>query len=154
MKFFKLLLLAFVLLSSQQLLAQTKPAPVKFKPPKLFTQMGGFRDSVTLTVPEAENIINQPLKIFDDKKGLYSISSYQFLYRRKVVTEDETTGQPIPTSSMVAGTFKVTPLPDIWVNSVKEQVRPGEELYFFDIIAKDAQGRVMYAPDFKIKVVN
>jgi hypothetical protein len=154
MKFFKLLLLAFVLLSSQQLLAQTKPAPVKFKPPKLFTQMGGFRDSVTLTVPEAENIINQPLKIFDDKKGLYTISSYQFLYRRKVVTEDETTGQPIPTSSMVAGTFKVTPLPDIWVNSVKEQVRPGEELYFFDIIAKDAQGRVMYAPDFKIKVVN
>jgi hypothetical protein len=154
MKFFKLLLLAFVLLSSQQLLAQTKPATVKFKPPKLFTQMGGFRDSVTLTVPEAENIINQPLKIFDDKKGLYTISSYQFLYRRKVVTEDETTGQPIPTSSMVAGTFKVTPLPDIWVNSVKEQVRPGEELYFFDIIAKDAQGRVMYAPDFKIKVVN
>lgn len=154
MKFFKLLLLAFVLLSSQQLLAQTKPAPVKFKPPKLFTQMGGFRDSVTLSVPEAENIINQPLKIFDDKKGLYTISSYQFLYRRKVVTEDEATGQAIPTSSMVAGTFKVTPMPEIWVNSVKEQVRPGEELYFFDIIAKDAQGRVMYAPDFKIKVVN
>ena len=154
MKFFKLLLLAFVLLSSHQLLAQTKPAPVKFKPPKLFTQMGGFRDSVTLSVAEAENIINQPLKIFDDKKGLYTISSYQFLYRRKVVTEDEATGKPIPTSSMVAGTFKVTPMPDIWVNSVKEQVRPGEELYFFDIIAKDAQGRVMYAPDFKIKVVN
>jgi hypothetical protein len=154
MKFFKLLLLAFVLLSSQQLLAQTKPAPVKFKPPKLFTQMGGFRDSVTLSVAEAENIINQPLKIFDDKKGLYTISSYQFLYRRKVVTEDEATGKPIPTSSMVAGTFKVTPMPQIWVNSVKEQVRPGEELYFFDIIAKDAQGRVMYAPDFKIKVVN
>jgi hypothetical protein len=55
---------------------------------------------------------------------------------------------------MVAGTFKFTPMPPIWVNSVKEQVRPGEELYFFDIIAKDAQGRVMYAPDFKIKVVN
>ena len=116
--------------------------------------MGGYRDSVTLTVPEAENIINQPLKIFDDKKGLYTISSYQFLYRRKVVTEDETTGKPIPTSSMVASTFKVTPMPEIWVNSVKEQVRPGEELYFFNIIAKDAQGRVMYAPDFKIKVVN
>ena len=154
MKFFKLFLLAFVLLSSQQLLAQTKPAPVKFKPPKLFTQMGGFRDSVTLSVAEAENIINQPLKIFDDKKGLYTISSYQFLYRRKVVTEDEATGKAIPTSTMVAGTFKVTPMPPIWVNSVMEQVRPGEELYFFDIIAKDAQGRVMYAPDFKIKVVN
>jgi hypothetical protein len=147
MKFFKLLLLAFVLLSSQQLLAQTKPAPVKFKPPKLFTQMGGFRDSVTLSVAEAENIINQPLKIFDDKKGLYTISSYQFLYRRKVVTEDEATGKPIPTSSMVAGTFKVTPMPDIWVNSVKEQVRPGEELYFFDIIAKDAMTAIRLSHD-------
>ena len=154
MKFFKLLLLAVVLMGSQQLMAQAKPAVAKFKPPKLFTQMGGFRDSVTLSVVEAENIINQPLKIFDDKKGVYTISSYQFLYRRKVVTEDEATGKAIPTTSVIAGTFKTTPMSDIWINSVKEQVRPGEELYFFDIIAKDAQGRVMYAPDFKIKVVN
>lgn len=153
MKFFKVVLLALCLFGAQQVLAQTKPAPIKFKPPKLFTQMGGFRDSVTLTVTEAENIIDQPLKIFDDKKGAYSISSYQFIYRRKVVTEDEETGKAIPANSMVAGTFKVSPLPAIWINSVKEQVRPGEEFYFFDIIAKDAQGRVMYAPDFKVKVV-
>lgn len=153
MKFFKVLFLAFCILGAKQVLAQTKPAIVKFKPPKLFTQMGGFRDSITLTVIEAENIIDKPLKIFDDQKGVYSISSYQFIYRRKVVTEDEITGKAIPTSSMVAGTFKVSPLPAIWINSVKEQVRPGEELYFFDIIAKDAQGRVMYAPDFKVKVV-
>jgi hypothetical protein len=154
MKIFKFLLLAVVLLSSQHLLAQIKPAPVKFKPPKLFTQMGGFRDSITLNVTEAENIIDKPLKIFDENKAVYVISSYQFIYRRKVVTEDEITGKAIPTSSMVAGTFKTTPMPNIWINSVKEQVRPGEELHFFDIIAKDAQGRIMYAPDFKIKVVN
>jgi hypothetical protein len=116
--------------------------------------MGGYRDSITLNVTEAENIINKPLKIFDDNKAVYVISSYQFIYRRKVVTEDEITGKAIPTSSMVAGTFKTTPMPDIWINSVKEQVSPGEELHFFDIIAKDAQGRIMYAPDFKIKVVN
>ncbi|MEX0636075.1 MAG: hypothetical protein WD135_04845, partial [Ferruginibacter sp.] len=116
MKFFKVLFLAFCILGAKQVLAQTKPAIVKFKPPKLFTQMGGFRDSITLTVIEAENIIDKPLKIFDDQKGVYSISSYQFIYRRKVVTEDEITGKAIPTSSMVAGTFKVSPLPAIWIN--------------------------------------
>jgi hypothetical protein len=41
-------------------------------------------------------------------------------------------------------------MPAIWVTQIKEQVNKGEELYFFDVIAKDAQGRVMYAPNLKI----
>ena len=62
--FFVLILLA----AGTQLQAQTKPV-VKYKVPKLFTQLGGFRDSVSVSVQEAENIIGQPLLIFDDKKG-------------------------------------------------------------------------------------
>ena len=31
-------------------------------------------------------------------------------------------------------------------------MRAGEELYFFDIVAKDAQGRLMFAPELRIKV--
>jgi hypothetical protein len=137
--------------AGMQLHAQTKPV-AKYKVPTLFTQLGGLRDSVNITVQEAENIIGQPLKIYDDKKGTYTISSYQFLYRKRGVTENEETGKVTPITSIVSNRFKVTPLPDTWTNQVKEQVKSGEELFFFDVIAKDAQGRIMYAPNLKIMV--
>ena len=107
---------------------------------------------MSVSVQEAENIIGQPLLIFDDKKGVYTISSYQFLYRKKGVTENEETGKVTPITSISSSRFKITPLPDTWTSQVKEQVKSGEELFFFDVIAKDAQGRVMYAPNLKIMV--
>ena len=151
MKHIKIFLVLTLLAACTQLQAQTKPV-VKYKVPKLYTQLGGLRDSVNISAEEAENIIGQPLKIFDDKQGMYTISSYQFLYRKKGVTENEETGKVTPTTSIVSSRFKVTPLPDTWTSQVKEQVKPGEELFFFDVIAKDEQGRVMYAPNLKIMV--
>ncbi|RYF84415.1 MAG: hypothetical protein EOO03_14830 [Chitinophagaceae bacterium] len=152
MKYIKKLLLVCLLLNAYNLMAQTKPA-TPYKVPKLYTQLGSFRDSVSISVAEAENAVGQTLKIFDDKKGVYTVSSYQFLYRKRGVTEDEVSGKVSPTTTIVAQRFKTTPLPQIWIESVRQEVKSGEELYFFDVIAKDAQGRVMYAPDFKIKVL-
>jgi hypothetical protein len=151
MKHTRIFLVFLLMAAGMQLHAQTKPV-AKYKVPTLFTQLGGLRDSVNITVQEAENILAQPLKIFDDKKGVYTISSYQFLYRKKGVTENEETGKVTPITSIVSNRFKVTPLPDTWASQVKEQVQSGEELFFFDVIAKDAQGRIMYAPNLKIMV--
>ncbi len=151
MKHIKLFLFLVLLAAGTQLQAQTKPV-TKYKVPKLYTQLGSLRDSVSISVSEAENIIGQALKILDDKKGVYTVSSYQFLYRKRGVTENEETGKVSPITSIVSSRFKITPLPGTWINQVKETVKPGEELFFFDVIAKDAQGRVMYAPDLKIMV--
>jgi hypothetical protein len=40
----------------------------------------------------------------------------------------------------------------MWLSMVRENLRPGEEIIFFDIIVKDAQGRFMYAPNLKLMV--
>ncbi|MEO6491014.1 MAG: hypothetical protein ABIO04_13815 [Ferruginibacter sp.] len=122
-----------------------------YKPPKLTTSLGSFADSLqTVPTPQAEVIIALPLTITDAKKNSYTVSSYNFLYKRRVVTEDEATGKVSPASSVTSGMFKSVPLPTIWIEQVRENLKPGEELYFFDIIVKDAQGRVMYAPNLKI----
>ena len=153
MKQIKLFLVMVLLAAGVQSNAQTKPAATKYKVPKLFTSIGNLKDTLNIiSVSEAEHIIGKALAITDEKKGLYSISSYQFMYRKKGVTEDEATGKVSPITSIVANRFKITPLPDTWVTQVREQVKPGEELYFFDVIAKDAQGRIMYAPNLKIIV--
>ena len=157
------LLVMISLLASQLMNAQNKPANkpakkngavttvAKFKAPKLQTMLDTYKDSVSVSADEAVRIIGMPLKISDDKKNEYSVSSYQFLYRKKGVTENDK-GEPLPTTTISADRFKVTPLPQLWVNLITEQVKAGEEFYFFDVIAKDAQGRVMYAPNLKITI--
>lgn len=133
--------------------AAAKPATVqKFTPPKLVCSLGSNSDSATVFLEEALQLVNLPLRVTDDKKTAYSISSYQVMYKRRAVTEDEETGKVSPIMSNVAGRFNETPLSKIWRNILTEQMRPGEELYFFDIVAKDAQGRLMFAPDLRLKI--
>lgn len=146
------------LFASLQNMAQNKPAKKsetiaveKFKSPKLQTFIENYKDSVSITAEEAVRIIDKPIKIYDDKKKEYTISTYQFLYRKIGVTEDEK-GNLKPTSTISSERFKITPLPELWSNLIKQQVKSGEEFYFFDVIAKDSQGRVMYSSNLKIMI--
>jgi len=86
----------------------------------------------------------------DAAKKTYTLTYYQVLYERRVMTEDEETGKLTPTRTLVSDHFKTTPIPQTWVSQISSQLKPGEMIYFFDIIVKDAQGRVMYAPDLKL----
>ena len=125
----------------------------KFKPPKLYSFLLNYKDSVTkVTRDEAIRAINSGLRVTDEKKGLYKITYYNFLYKRVVVTEDESSGKLSPATSVISDHFTNSPLPALWLNTISEQLKPGEELYFFDIIAKDAQGRIMYAPNIKLVI--
>jgi hypothetical protein len=154
------LIMAFVFSLSLSVAQAQKPKPApakpggfqKFMPPKLTSKLGIRSDSVTVLLEEAKQLINLPLTVTDDKKNVYTIASYQAMYKRKGVTEDEQTGKAMPTTSTVIENFKTTPLSPIWIKILTEQLRAGEEIYFFDIVVKDAQGRLMFAPELKIKV--
>jgi len=137
--------------------AQTSKKPVstfaKFKPPVVKSYLGKFTGSTaTCTTEEGKQIITQRLTISDDKNVVFKISSYQFAYKRIGVTEDEETGKVSPAKDMVAQRFTETPLPDIWKSNITEQLHAGEELYFFDIIVYDKQGRLFFAPELKITI--
>jgi hypothetical protein len=147
---------------SMAIVLAQKPKPVavkpvkfqKFTPPKL-TSMLGIRsgDSVTVVLKEAVQLVKLPLRVTDDKKNAYTISSYQAMYKKRGVTESEDmSGKTAPTFTTVIDNFKTTPLSPIWIKTLTEQLKIGEELYFFDIVVKDAQGRLMFAPDLRIKV--
>ena len=122
----------------------------KFKPPKLKTALGTRTDSVSISVDEAAQLITLPLTITDDKKINYTIASYQCMYKRRGVTEDEVSGKVSPVKSIVAQTFKTTPLSDIWKKIINEELKAGEEIFFFDVVVKDPQGRLMFAPNLKL----
>ena len=150
--------LAFLLFAtiSVTVNAQTAKKPVstfaKFKPPVVKSYLAKYTGTTSCSPEEGKQIILQALKIADDKNNTYKISSYQFAYKRLGVTEDETTGAVTPAKDMVAERFTETPLPQIWKSNITEQLHKGEELYFFDIIVYDKQGRLFFAPELKITI--
>lgn len=122
----------------------------KYKPPKLFTALGNAKDSSILSVKDLTALVPLELSIKDEAGNKYGISSYQFVYKRVAVTEDEKTGKAMPTTTMVSSLFRHTPLPKIWITQITQELKPGEELFFFDIFVTDNKGRILAAPDMRI----
>ena len=139
---------------AQQKPTQQKPVPGKnqSKAIKLKTLLGKNENGATVTVDEALQLINFPLRVLDINNERCTILSYNFMYKRKAFVENETTGKKEVTFSSVGEIFKETPLPKLWRDNMTESLKKDEEFYFFDIIIKDNLGRKMFAPELKIKV--
>ena len=148
------LLLMFVPAMAQQPKKPTTSQPVaKFKPPVVKSMLGRFSGtSATCTAAEGVQLAALPIKVVDDKNKSYQVHSYQFAYKRIGVTEDEATGKTSPQADMVSKQFFETPLPAIWKSNIAEQLHSGEQLYFFDIIVRDGQGRLFFAPELKVTI--
>lgn len=130
---------------------EKKEKKYPFTPPKLFTQLGGLRDSAAVADTTAIKMIKQPL-IVNDGKSVYKISSYNVLYKQKNIFLDEQSGKRIVSYTTNAQLFKSTPLTPIWIKALSEQLHSGDELLYFSVIVTDNKDRVMNAPDFKIKI--
>ncbi len=148
--------ICFAIIALNSVQAQRRQLPVTLKPPvkapKLFTTIGKFKDTSTVTAQLADSLIRLSLQIADIKKLPYTLTSYQFLYKQMVTTEDEQTGKTSKVASIKSSLFKASPLPTLWINILSENIKKGDEFFFFDVIVKDAKGRFMYAPNLKLIV--
>ena len=124
----------------------------KFKPPVVKTFLGINQNGAHVTVDEGNQLIALPLKIVDAQNHEYPISSYRFLYRKKSVILNDETGKREETFSITASRFDATPLPKVWINNIQGRLQPEEQLYFFDIVVKDKEGREFFAPELKITI--
>lgn len=152
MRIFRILPVILLLLSTLATFSQVKKYPKPVVPPVLRSSLGEQQGKVSIAKEAAVEAIKKPLRIFEYKTNKeYSISSYQVIYRQKTFAEDEN-GKLNPSSVVTAQLFKSTPLPELWINELSSRLKPGEQINFFDIIAKDDKGRVMYAPELNITI--
>lgn len=156
MKNLKLLLPIFFLFSVNQIsFAQQKEVITKvqkFKPPVVKTFLGINQNGAQVTADEGNQLVGLPLKIVDDKNNQYPVSSYQFLYRQKSYMLNEETGKKEVSFTIAAARFDKTPLPKVWIDNIKGRLQKDEQLYFFDIVVKDKEGREFFAPELKITI--
>jgi hypothetical protein len=156
MKILKYLLLVLFLFAINQIsFAQEKEIITKvqkFKPPVVKTYWGINQNGEQVTAAEANQLIGMPLKVVDAKNNVYPISSYQFLYREKSYILDDQTGKKEVSFTIVADRFKKTPLPKVWIDNIKGRLQKDEQLYFFDVVVTDKEGREFFAPELKITI--
>jgi hypothetical protein len=139
---------------SYNLFAQNKEIITKepkFKPPVVKTYLGVNQNGAEVTLDEGTQLVGLPLKITDEKNNQYPVVSYQFLYRQKSYILNET-GEKEKVFTISADRFQETPLPKLWVENIRQRLQPEEQLYFFDIVVKDKEGREFFAPEIKITI--
>ncbi len=124
----------------------------KFKPPVVKTFLGINQNGAKVTVDEANELVGLPLKVVDAKNNVYPIVSYRFLYRQKTIIVNDETGKKEVAFTIVADRFQTTPLPKVWIDNIKGRLQTEEQLYFFDIVVKDKEGRDFSAPELKITI--
>ena len=124
----------------------------KFKPPVVKTYLGVNQNGAQVTAEEGAELVGLPLKVTDAKNHMYIISSYQFLYRQKSYILDDQSGKKQEVFTISADRFNITPLPKVWVDNIRGRLQKDEQLYFFDIVVKDKEGRIFFAPPLKITI--
>lgn len=156
MKILKYLLLILFLFAVNQIsFAQQKEVITKvpkFKPPVVKTFLGINQNGAQVTADEGNQLIGLPLKIVDDQNNTYPISSYRFLYKQKGVIINDETGKKQVSFTIAADRFDKTPLPKVWIDNIRGRLQSDEQLYFFDIVVKDKEGREFFAPELKITI--
>ncbi len=143
------------MICSYSLFAQNKETITKepkFKPPVVKTYLGVNQNGAEVTLDEGTQLVGLPLKITDEKNNQYPVVSYQFLYRQKSYILNDETGKKEKVFTISADRFKETPLPKLWVDIIRQRLQPEEQLYFFDIVVRDKEGREFFAPEIKITI--
>lgn len=144
-----------LVICSYSLFAQNKETITKepkFKPPVVKTYLGVNQNGAEVTLDEGTQLVGLPLKITDEKNNQYPVVSYQFLYRQKSYILNDETGKKEKVFTISADRFKETPLPKLWVDIIRQRLQPEEQLYFFDIVVRDKEGREFFAPEIKITI--
>jgi hypothetical protein len=152
----KIALLLLIVMASNTVIAQRKSKTAKtakFKPPVIktfFAGIHGVKDSVP--VATGKQIIDSSLTVTDAKGNSYTITHYQFAFKRIGGLENDSTGVVSAVSDIVADNFIATPLTDIWRKTIRETLTKGEEFHFTDIIVTDNKGNYFYAPEVRIGI--
>lgn len=149
--FLSIALLFFASISAAQKPANSKTGS-SFKPPEVKTLIGIRSGVDTVLVDEATQLIRLPLMVKDKNGTSYKIDNYRFLYREKGYIENPDNGRPEVNYTTLASRFDSSPLPKVWSDNIQQSLKSGEEFLFFEILARDKQGRQFYAPDLRIIV--
>lgn len=144
---------AFVTAFSQTKNSKPAPATAVQRLPKLGVTIGGLK-SGEITQDVLSRIVDSALVAYDEKGNTYSIVRFRVLYKFKSSFEDPESGERKTTDDMRVNDFTNTNvMPDLWKESLKENIHKGDEMIVDNIIVRLKNGAKLMAPLLTFKII-
>jgi len=98
--------------------------------------------------------VNPQVKVKDNKGVVYTVVSFELMWKKKEQSMDIKTGKPKTVSTMVGGDIKGNLITDAWKEEINGYLQKGEELSFGTILYFDPKRKVnVKAPSIVITVL-
>lgn len=149
----RLLLFFILLFFSQVLLGQGNKKSNTLKEPAIVTYKSSWGPIHTGNAPLAQILAIAPAAILvkDNSGNLYPVLSFRINYIFKsTYRDDETQELKLVKDLRVSDFYDTAQLPAVWIESIRDNIKAGDEILFNKIIFKNKSGKTQLAPDLKI----
>lgn len=131
-----------------------KPAavtPAKPVVPKLRTFIANLQGG-KVNMEGALTILDKPVVVKDEKGNDWQVVSIRFWWRSLDRFEDPETGEKKSTWNTLVKDIRSASLPASVIESVKYEIKPGDELYYETIMVQGKDGNKYLAPSMRFSV--
>jgi hypothetical protein len=146
------LFLLFSLFNSN---AQVKPKTI-IKPetqPIIYQSYWGPVKSGVVSASQIKASAQAPILVRDNNKGVYEVIGFRISYVFKGSIKDEQSGEIKSVNDLRVSDFNNTNvLSAQWFESVRDNVKEGDQIIFSKIIFKNSSGKRLLAPEIRITV--
>ncbi len=155
MKYLFLILLLTVSLTTAYSQVKKKPVEkVEEKPvPVVYTSYWGPITSGNISGEQIKAILAAAIFVKDNKYQSYIVSGFRINYSFKGSYKDESTGDTKSMKDLRVNDFNnKNTLPQPWIESIRDNIKPGDVILFNKILFRNKEGTLQMAPDIRIAV--
>jgi len=155
MKYLFLMLLLTVSLTTAFTQVKKKPVdkPVEKSVPIVYTSYWGPITSGNISAEQIKAILAAAIFVKDNKYQSYIVSGFRINYSFKGSFKDEETGNTKSMKDLRVNDFNnKNTLPQPWIESIKDNIKPGDVILFNKILFRNKEGKLQMAPDIRITV--
>lgn len=152
----KSVLLFFVFLVSlisSASFSQPKKKPEEVPVPIVFSSYWGPIATGNILAAQIIAIAPAIINVKDNKGQLYQVTNFRINYSFKSSYKDEETGQTKTVKDLRVNDFSgINVLTTAWIDSIKDNIKVGDQIIINKILFRNKEGRLMVAPDIRITV--
>ncbi len=155
MKYLFLILLLTVSLTTAYSQVKKKPVEkVEEKPvPVVYTSYWGPITSGNISGEQIKAILAAAIFVKDNKYQSYIVSGFRLNYSFKGSYKDESTGDTKSMKDLRVNDFNnKNTLPQPWIESIRDNIKPGDVILFNKILFRNKEGKLQMAPDIRIAI--
>lgn len=147
------MLFTVALSSNAQTQKPKSSVPAESSLPKVAVSIAGYKGG-NITGEILSSIIDSSIMVRDAKGSTYEIVRFRVLYKFKSTYDDPETGQKKSFDDMRTNDFvNTTTISELWRQSIKDNVKTGDEMILDNVIVKLKNGTKLMAPPLTFKVI-